>query len=397
MKILVVCQRYYPEHFQVTEICEQMVKDGHQITVLTGLPNYPEGEIFKDYRNGKRRNENINGVKIVRSFEIGRGKSLFRLGINYLSFIVSSILKIRKFKDNIYDCIFVYQTSPVFMACAGVYYKIKNKIPFFIYCCDIWPECVKIYVKSEKSIIFRIVKIVSTRIYQSADEIAVQSRSFFGYFEKVHKIKIDSYIPQFGNDDYLGMDLKSNNSEVNFVFTGNIGRAQRVDLIIEAAEIIREMDFKVHFVGSGSCYSEAVKIVKDKKLNNKIIFHGKQPYEKMPFYYKKADVCIATLNTGTLIDSTIPAKIQGYFAAGKPVLAAMIGDVKEIIDETKSGLCVKPNDVKAFAMAMKYMIENKSELSAMGTRAKKYYEENFTKKIFMNNLYSFIKVKDISG
>lgn len=389
MKILVVAQRYYPENFPTTQVCEQIARDGHDVTILTGLPNYPDGITFPDYTKGRNREQFINGVKIIRSFEAGRRKGPLWLAVNYVTFLVSSMLKARKIAPD-FDCVLCYQTSPVMMACAGVYFAHLHKIPAYIYCCDVWPECMKVYIKNEKSLLFRVMKWFSGFIYKSADSVAVQSKSFIKYFKQTHNMNISTYIPQFGNDDYLNMDFTPHNHEVNFVFTGNIGKAQHVELIIEAANLIRSLDFKVHFVGSGSSYEEALSLVKERGLEDKILFYGRRPYDEMPEFYKKADVCLATLSSGSFIDMTIPAKIQGYFAADKPVLAVMRGAAKDIIDETKCGICIEPGDIPSLAQAMTWMIEHRDELPAMGERARKYYRENFTKKIFFRNLYKFI-------
>ena len=114
MKILVICQYYYPEPFRINEICEEMVKKGNEVTVLTGLPNYPEGKIYKGYKFLKRRKENINGVNVIRSFEIGRRKGIFFRALNYASFMISASIKAFFIKEK-FDIIYVYQLSPISM------------------------------------------------------------------------------------------------------------------------------------------------------------------------------------------------------------------------------------------------------------------------------------------
>ena len=141
MKLLVVCQYYYPENFQVTPICEQLAQDGYEVTVLTGLPNYPTGVIPPEYRTG-RWDEVIRGVRVIRCHEIGRKTGPLFLALNYLSYCLSSALMVGKLPID-FDAVLVYQLSPVFMALAGKKYAKKRGVPLCIYCCDIWPESLK--------------------------------------------------------------------------------------------------------------------------------------------------------------------------------------------------------------------------------------------------------------
>ena len=140
MKILVVCQYYYPEPFRISDICETLVEKGHEVTVLTGLPNYPEGRVLDEYRYGKKRNEVINGVKVIRSFEIGRGSNKLKLFLNYFSFTVSASLKTFFLMKEKFDVVLVNQLSPVMMGIPAMVYKKKHKKKILFYCLDLWPD-----------------------------------------------------------------------------------------------------------------------------------------------------------------------------------------------------------------------------------------------------------------
>ncbi len=388
MKILVVCQRYYPEKFQITDICEQLVKDGHVVTVLTGLPNYPTGIIPTEYKNGKNRLEYINGVKVIRSFEIGRKKGTFGLARNYISYCVSATIKSFFMKEE-YDLVFVYQLSPILMGYPGMIYAKKKRKPLLLYCCDIWPESVKVLLKSETSLVFRIIKRISTSIYQSADKIIIQSKGFADYFESLHKISRNKikYIPQFSESSYLEENFKLENGIVDFVFLGNIGIAQDIETILKAIEINKDiLGYKMHFVGEGSYLDEAKQIVKQKKLEDKVIFYGRRSFEEMPQFYKLADVCLVTLKADSLISMTLPSKVQGYMAAGKPILAALNGTAKQIIEEAQCGLCVNTSNAVELAQAMRKMIDSQFMFEQYGKNARNYYRKNFTKELFMESL-----------
>jgi len=394
MKVLVIDQYYYPEEFQINEICEQMVKDGHDVTVLTGLPNYPTGIIPDEYRHGKKRDEIINGVHVIRSFEIGRTKGAVGMIKNYVSYMISASIK-QFTLPNDYDVVFIYETSPVTLAIPGEIYAKRHKKPVFFYCCDIWPECVKVMIKNENSLAYKLISKLSTSIYRKADIIAVQSEGFFEYFQKVHKISVEKirYLPQFANSEYLNMDLTpENNGIIDFVFTGNVGIAQDIGGLIAAVDMNRNLkDFKVHIVGSGSYLDEARKLIKEKELEDIIVLYGRKPYESMPFYYKLADVCLATLQADSLLNLTMPSKVQGYMAAGKPILAALAGSSRDIIEKNKCGLCVTPGNVSELANAIREYILHYDIYRDYGDNGRLYFKEHFTKEIFMKRLYEQIE------
>ena len=170
MKLLVVCQYFYPEQFKVNDICYELVKEGHEVTVLTGLPNYPSGKVSRRYRGFKNRQEEVKGVKILRSWLIGRGKSNMTLAANYLSFALSASFKALGMKKD-FDAILVYQLSPITMAIPAIILKRITKKPLIIYSFDLWPESIASAGISAKSPIYKVLLKFSRWIYQSADEI----------------------------------------------------------------------------------------------------------------------------------------------------------------------------------------------------------------------------------
>lgn len=406
MKILVVDQYFYPEEFQINTICKRLVNDGHEVTVLTGLPNYPTGVIPEEYKHGRKREERWNGIRIIRCFEIPRSKGAIGMAKNYLSFVISSSIKQRKL-DKDFDLVFIYETSPVTLAIAGEIYAKRLNKPVFFYCCDIWPECVKVMIKNEKSFVYRIIKAISTGIYQKADIIALQTKGFFNYFEEIHHIERSRlrYLPHFADSSYLDGDYTpDDNGIIDFVFTGNVGIAQDISGIISAVERIKDIPgFRVHIVGTGSFLDEAKRLVKEKGLGELIIFYGRRPYEEMRDFYKLADVCVATLQADSLLNLTMPSKVQGYMAAGKPILAALTGYSREIIEKNKCGVCIAPGDIDELSSAMREYISNYDKFSEYGANGREYFKKHFTLDIFMDSLYGQIeetiarKQNEISG
>lgn len=387
MKVLVVCQYYYPENFQITPICEQLVKEGFSITVLTGLPNYPTGIIPEEYKNG-RRDEFVNGVHIIRCNEIGRKRGAFYLGVNYLSYMLSAAYMVGKL-DKDFDLVFVYQLSPVLMAIPGILYSKKNKVPVFLYCCDLWPESIKMYIKNERNIVFKLIDRISKKIYSNVDKIACQSSSFLAYFQKTHNISNNKliYLPAFADETYLTQDFSPVGENVDFVFLGNLGIAQNLISVLKAVEKIKEVPgFVVHFVGDGSVLNEMKEFVCNHGLQDVVMFYGRRPVEEMPAFYKLADACLVSLKADNQTGLTLPSKVQGYMAAGKTIIGMIDGSTKEVVEESGCGVCVGADDIDGFASLLKDFILHKEKYDECGKNGRVYFKKHFCKGKFMERL-----------
>lgn len=391
-KILVVCQYYHPEPVRSTDICEELVKKGHQVTVLTDVPNYPMGNIYEGYKKGKNRYEIIKGVVVHRVFTIPRKTNAIMRLLNYHSFSFFSKKYIKKL-DNDYDVVLVNQLSPVMMANAAIKYKKKYNKKVIMYCLDIWPESLCAGGIKKNSLIYKIYYHISKKIYKSMDKILVTSKSFIDYLGEsfnIEKIKID-YLPQYAESLFdKNKCKKEQNDFIDLLFAGNIGKAQSIDTIIDAANIMKDNKKLIfHIVGDGQELERLKSRVKEQKLKN-VIFYGREPLEKMPEYYKKADALLVTLCGDSLISSTLPGKVQTYMAAGKPIICAANGETQDIITDAKCGFCGNADDSKMLVENVEKFIKcnNKKEL---GENAYNYYKKNFDKDCFINKLMDELK------
>lgn len=399
MKILVVCQYYYPEEFQINNICEELVRKGNKVTVLTGLPNYPTGVIPEEYKGGKRRQEEINGVNVIRCWEIPREKGIIGLALNYISFCLSGSVKAFSLGKD-FDVVYIYQLSPVLMAIPGIIYKVLHKKKIYLYCLDLWPESLKLYKIKERTILYKITKFICGIIYNQCEIIGITTPAFKEYFQKTHGI-IDIkliYIPQYANEEYLQQDFYETHESFNFMFMGNVGMVQNLDTVVRAMELIKNTkNIRIHVVGDGSYLNDLKTLVKEKELDEYFVFHGRKPSCDMPIYYKIADVCLLTLKSDGAVGNTIPGKLQGYMAAGKPVLGAINGDAQRIIRESGCGTVVDADDYKALARSMMEFIEQKEFLRQYGDNGRDYFKNNFTKDKYIYNtlkiLNNMIEVK----
>ena len=227
MNILITSQYYYPEQFLITEIAEELAKIGHSVTVLTGLPNYPSGIVSNEYKYLKKRHEFVNGVEIIRCPEIPRGNAtLIHLLFNYISYVIFASIRVLFLKD--YDVVFSYQVTPVTQVIPAIIYSKLNKKPLLVYCLDLFPANFEHWT-SNKSLFYRIVKIISGWIYRQADILAVSSKSFIEYMKNINHVPLDKiiYLPQHASDAMIDIDMTSvENGIYDFMFAGNIGKGK---------------------------------------------------------------------------------------------------------------------------------------------------------------------------
>ena len=379
MKILVVTQYYYPEPFRINEICEELVRRGHGVTVLTGRPNYPDGKVYSGYENAHLE-EVVNGVKVIRCKMRPRKTGSVNLLLNYLSFWYKASCKVRQLPDS-FDVVYSYQLSPITSSKPACWYSKKYHKPHFLYCLDIWPESV-IENISSKSIIYKYITRLSRRIYSESDKIGVTSPSFIDYLRKLINLPKERfvYIPQHARDLQV-VERSSDDNNLNIVFTGNVGASQNLDVLIDAVELIKqEPGFKITIVGSGSDLDRLQNKVSKAGLSDKIEFVGRQPKEMMPKYYALADFCFLSLREEGAVSWTIPGKLQEYMSAGKPILAAINGDARFVIEEAQCGECVDYNDKTRLASVILNYTQNKKKIQLYGVNARNYYQKYFTLK-----------------
>lgn len=391
MKILVVCQHFYPENFRINDICYELVKKGNDVTVLTGLPNYPKGKILKEYKWHKNRNQVINGVKIKRCSLVGRGSSTLKMIINYMWFAIFGSIKALFMKKD-YDIVYVYQLSPITMTWPAIVVKKIKKIPLIIHVLDQWPVSITTGGISKKSLPYKILTKWSKNAYSKADIITCSSKSFKNYFLnelKLPKEKRFIYMPSYAESLYDNCKTEKND-KFDLLFAGNIGPAQSVETIIEAANLLKdEKKIMFHIVGDGLSKNNCEELTRKYNLKN-VIFYGYHKVEDMKKYYELADAFLITMVDNEVVNSTLPAKVQSYMLAGKPIIGAISGEVKNVIEEAECGLCCESLDYVSFAKIIKkaYKSNNKQLWSK---NSYKYYKDNFEKEKCINDLEELFK------
>lgn len=398
MKILIVTQYYYPEQFQINEIAPELVKRGHEVTVLCGIPNYPKGIIFNGYecKEGRVRKEQEyfekTGVRVVHVVQAPRGKRLISLVRNYASFVKESKRKVREMAaiENNFDIVLGYQLSPITSMYAALEYKKLAGAPVVFYTLDLWPVSAESMFKSKKNPLMWPINKISRRLYQGADRVLVTSRPFIDYLHRVNDVLVErmAYLPQHADSAMLEIDMQAeDNGVADFMFAGNIGRGQCADVIIKAAKILgKRKDYKIHMVGDGRMRVELEQLVRTEGLEENVVFYGNQKRDDMPKFYKMADVLLITLRGNNEVGDTIPGKMQMYMTTGKTILGAINGGAKEVIEESHCGRCVPAGDYEGLAMLMRSYIEHPHDFDQCGTNAREYFKKHFTLEHYMNGL-----------
>lgn len=385
MNILVICQYYYPEPFRISDICEELVKRGHKVTVVTGTPNYPMGEVYDGYQNGNKQNEIINGVKIYRCTIHPRKSGIVHRLWNYYSYPYASKKYISKFDDS-FDVVFINQLSPVMMAQAGIKYAKKYKKKSVLYCLDLWPASLTAGgVKA--GVVYKWFYRESKKIYRAVDRILIASKSFADYFEKEFGITDTVYLPQYAEDTFTPEQCrKKPDRYIDLMFAGNVGTAQSVDTIIKAAALCKDIEnLRWHIVGDGKEIDNMKKLADEMSVS--VIFHGRKLVEEMPTYYAMADAMLITLQKDPVLCLTLPGKLQSYMAAGKPIIGAIDGEAAVVVNDAECGFVGDAENSEKLSDCVRRFVSLAEQVrDNFGKNARNYYLSHFSRDKFIAGL-----------
>lgn len=393
MRVLVFSQYFWPESFRINELVQSLVSKGLDVEVVTGKPNYPAGIVFDGYSASGCSQEKYRGICIHRVPLVPRGKGAARLVLNYISFIVSGLIFspwILRGKQ--FDVIFVYAPSPILQAIPAFYLGRLKKCPTLLWVQDLWPESLSATGHVKHPLLIKTVELVVRWIYQKVDLLLVQSRAFIPKVRALAGSTPIIYYPNAFIDEGSGeafQPIACPGLECDFpvVFTGNIGSAQAVEVVLEAATLLRNVEgVRFVMVGDGSQRDWLMQQAADRGLNN-IVFPGRYPVEAMPALMAKAGALLVTLADTEIFRLTIPSKIQAYLAAGRPIIACLNGAGADIVAEAGAGVAVPAEDALALAEAVKALHKMpESELHEMGALGRSYYEQHFSHDKLVNEL-----------
>lgn len=387
MKILIVCQFYYPENFTITAISKKLVSLGHEVDVLTGKPNYGFGQMLEGYENISY--EVIDGVHVHRVNIKARGKKKSSIINNYLSYYFAANKWVKKCKKK-YDVVYSMSLSPVTILGPANKYKKKFKVKHLSHCVDLWPESVLVTNAVKKtSLMYKILHFWSKKLYSGADKILVGSPSFKQYFSDVLKIKkpID-YLPQCALHTKLESNEKYqfNDNKFHILYCGNIGTIQLVEQIPLAFKDVKNDDIHFDIIGYGTNQEILKERIKRFNLENKITYHGPIKSIDTVKYFNGADALFVSLKNEGYVGKTIPNKLIMAMAFNKPILAMLDGDGKNILNAAAGGIVSEMNIKELTKNIEKIATTDKETLKKMGDNNYNYYLKNFDVEIIAKRI-----------
>ena len=401
-RVLVVTQTFYPENFKSNDIAFELAKRGYEVDALVSIPNYPEGVYYKGYGVFKKRKEKINDVNIYRVFQTPRGRKASSIGLSmyYLTYMFFGSLWAVWFSifHKKYDSIFVFQTSPVTQALPAIVLGKLRGIPIYTWVLDIWPDAVRSNTNN-KYIISLLAKFTDF-VYHSSQKILISSKGFAELVceRRNFQYKI-IYFPNWA-DDFSKMPKNvSPKLPKGFLImmAGNLGEAQCLDEVMNVVLLLKDIkELKWIFVGDGSKKQWLESFISENKLEDVVYLLGRHPASEMPAYFAKADAMLLTLNANKRhLQAVVPARLQSYMSAGKPVLAMADKGCAEIIRESDCGFVVPAGNSENLAMIIKNEVMTNLEAFAQkGQNGYSYYKQHFAKSYCIDNLEDILNNSD---
>ncbi len=385
MRVLVLSQYYWPETFRITEVVGALRAADVEVAVLTGQPNYPDGEVFPGYSAMSTREEVHEGTQIWRVPMLPRGRgSALRLVGNYLSFIISAacvgpwLLRRQRF-----DVVLVYAPSPILQAIPAVAIARLKRARLVTWVQDLWPESLEVtgFIRNRRALM--LVAGVVRWIYRRNDLLLVQSQAFESPVRRLAPYTPIEYFPNPGDGPVPSVARADEpplrlGEGFTIVFAGNLGTVQALDTVLAAASELRDLtDVRFILVGSGSRSDWLREAVQKAALLN-VDLPGRFPPAAMPAILEQASVLLVSLAKQPILAQTVPSKLQSYLAAGKPILASLDGEGARVVGEAEAGIATPAEDASALAAAARRLYAaTPAERLAMGARARAYYDRHF--------------------
>ena len=402
MNVLVVTQYFWPESFRVNDLVLGLKERGHEVTVLTGKPNYPGGSFFDGYGFFRPVREDYRGMEVLRVPLVPRGGGGgVRLALNYLSFVLFGSVLGPLLCRGSYDVIFVYEPSPITVGLPAIVMKGLKKAPLMFWVQDLWPESLSATGAVRSKRVLRWVSGVVRYIYRRCDRVLVQSEGFVPRVEERGAEPASvRYFPNWAEALYTTVEVEEKAPEraevppgFKVMFAGNVGAAQGFDTILAAAEKLKgRPEIRWIVLGDGRMRHDVERRVREMGLEESFRLLGSRPVESMPRYFALADALLVTLKNDPIFSLTVPAKVQSYLACGRPIVAALDGEGARVVSESGAGLVVPTEDADALAEAVLEMRQAPSgERESMGSRGRAYFEHNFEREKLLDQLDGWMR------
>jgi glycosyltransferase involved in cell wall biosynthesis len=389
MRLLIVSQYFWPESFIINDLARILRDLGHVVVVATGKPNYPEGKTYAGYSSGGVQKEVFSGnIEVFRVPLRPRGRArAIDLLLNYFSFVWSGLIWFPiMLRGRDFDAILVFAGSPN-VAIPAIPLKWTQKAHLALWIQDLWPESLSATGFIRNRTVLKLVEFLVRGTYFAADTLLVQSRAFIAPVSRLAKRgkvfyypnSLDSTPPDALGSGAVDPELLSVLKE-NFcvVFAGNIGTAQAVETLVDAALHLKDLpQVRLVLVGSGSML-EWVRTRKVELGLDNVVLAGRYPMNAMPGIFAHASCLVVTLKDEEIFSYTIPSKVQAYLAAARPIVAAINGEGARVVEEAGAGLTCAAEDALALANCVRRLhAMPESDRLRMGDAGRRYFLEKF--------------------
>ena len=396
-RILIFTNHYDPEYFKINDIVQWISEEKSTISVITGNPNYPTGNLFKGFSIFGSKEKVKQGLTIYRLPLITRGKGKkSRIALNYFSYFISTMIFTLWciFFHKKYNTIFVHHTSPPLLFIPALFYKKIKKSKAILWDLDMWPHTLEAMeiIKNKWSI--NLLEIIFRQFYKAFDKVLIGSKSFKEIASKripEHKIE---YFPNWADDLFERLNLKINppkpEDKIIITYAGNIGEAQGLEVLVKAIKESINDKIVFNFIGSGRYKLKLKKLVSENNLQSTIIFFDKVNTENLIPFFKNTHYLYLSLKDNPIFSETVPAKLQTYLTLGKPIISSISGETKDLLTQNNCGFHLDSGDELGLTKTFNHLgnVTN-SQYAEFSKNSKRLYQLNFLsekrkKQIFKN-------------
>lgn len=403
MKILMLTQYFYPEvgatQTRIYEFAKNLIRKGHQVTVITEVPNHPIGIIHEQYQGRLFILEKVDAIRVIRVWVWARQKKSFANRILfYLSYMVMSFFAGLYFKGR-YDIIFA-TSPPLFVGVSGYLLSIFKRSKFVLDVRDLWPAAATALGELSNKRIISLAEKIEKILYKNADAIVAVTRGFCEFIRQKggDKNKI-FYIPNGTVEDLfkpLASDPKMKKKlglEGKFIvtFAGTLGIAQGLWSLIHAAKLLRHYDdIVLLFIGDGPVKSQLIELARKLKLTN-TYFHPQVPITNINPYLNASDILLVSLKNDVVFNTFIPSKMFDFMACGKPIILSVDGEARRIFEKAKAGLYVNPENFYMLSDAIIKLYGDPGLCRRYGKNGRSFATRNFSRKEHSEQLEKVFK------
>lgn len=384
LRILLLTQWFDPEPtFKGLLFAKELIRQGHEVQVLTGFPNYPGGKVYDGYAIRPFQRETVEGVSVLRVplYPSHDGSSIKRV-LNYASFAASASFGVLAGKRP--DVAYVYH-PPATVGLPAFVAKWLRGVPFVYDVQDLWPDTLGVTGMLNRPKILGAVGRAMAGIYGSATRVAVLSPGFKKLLIErgVPERRID-VIPNWADEKQIDVRLptEARAAELGFgetftvTFAGNMGTVQALDTVLDAAALLRDRpEIRIVLVGGGLDVDRLKQRAETMGLEN-VVFLARRPIAEIGEILTLSDALLVHLRKDPLFEITIPSKTQAYLMAGRPILMGVEGDAARMVENAGAGIAFEPENPEALADAIRRLHTlSPEERRGMGESGSRYYRE----------------------